>query len=552
MVNTRRGGADSVLTSNTSLKPMKRRKLEATAAAASTDKLLTTKAVITRNSSSPSKDAAFSMPSSELSELTPTSPSTGITPEGRSPVKPGPYQQEQPKPSTEQVMTAMKKLVTPGSSHNPIILIEDSPPSKLQVRMKQHADIEPHKFQNRHSKLYTYKAPRLALAPKPANGSTFTGHPGHDMYRMRTAKMAPPAWNQQVWQGLPFELQYPMSAQYLASHPSSNHLPPGPAMQYYSSPPLPYVQYTAPPTLSEDQLRNKALQYVREYLRASPRKRKMPDDPGETSDSEPGKIDLESAPHLRDPHTPRAPSSSSISRAKKNPVTILPDPHFKLPPLVEQASLLTCLLQAYPHSNDQKNLRKDIARLATVQNQHLADWLNFEVGQSRKLVSAHKPRVSESVAASPTKPVVPRLTNGERAEVGTKSKQDEEIRGLLSADAEMWQDGSGLGVADVYAETRAFSPAAGQEGKNEAREDSAVVTTSSPVCCTAKAATRSPDVPAGALESLKVNAMPSSTLVTPLTRRHVTSSPKVTRTVSSPAVRMSERKRTGPGRFRTE
>ncbi|KAF2624920.1 hypothetical protein BU25DRAFT_128690 [Macroventuria anomochaeta] len=550
MVATRRSGANAAPTSNAPSKPTKRRKFSDSATVDKLEKTVTAPPSISREPSLSTNITALLKSSSELSDLTLTSPSTGRTPGKGSPSKIVRSLHEQARPSAPQVMAALQKLVTPGSSHNPIVLVEDSPRSKAQARTKQHDKVEPHRFQDRHSKLYTYKPPRPALAPKPANGSTFTGHPNHDMYRMRTAKMAQPVWhlsrNQNVRQGLPglpFEMQYPMSAQYLASQQGAALPPTRPGIQYYAPPPPSYLRHKAPLLPTEEQLRRKAVKHVREYSRSSPRKRKMAVDPEETSESESDEVNHNFTISMRKTYPTQTPGGSA--KLKSSPITILPDPHFQLTPLIEHASLLTSLLRAYPHSADQKGLREDIAMLVSVQNQHLADWLNSEVGQSRKAVpNLHTPCVSRSTTTSLIKPLTHHLTDSELTEAEKKRKQDEEVRGLLSADAKLWQDGSGLGVADVYRGSRASTPAASQDEENEPQEESAIVATSPPVRCTAEAPAALPDIVATSSSPLartsigspvkslpKVVASAASPVARPGTQRLVTPSPKVARTV---------------------
>jgi hypothetical protein len=289
----------------------------------------------------------------------------------------------------------------------------------------------------------------------------------------------------------------------------------------------------------------------------------MPEHLDETSGSESEEIDLGTTLRPRNPHTPQVLNSST--KSEKSSITILPDPHFQLTPLIEHATLLTSLLRTYPQSKDQKGLRENIAMLASVQNQHLADWLSFEIGQSRKLAGPHKPRVSRSTAASPTEHIAPVLTEQQRAEADRKKEQDDKIRGLLSASGGLWQDGSGLGVADVYAETRVSTPAASQGNGDEPQEEGTVIAVSSPVHCAGKTVTSSPNVPAktgswALTTDMEMDLKPRSKVVMPAsssaarpkTQRLVTPSPRVARTVSSPAVRTSGRKRMASVRVRTE
>lgn len=506
-------------------------------------------------------------PSSELSELTLTSPSTGRASHNSQPTRLDQPKQVSAKPSTEQVMAALKKFTTPGSSHNPIVLLDNSSPPKVQQTLKDHNKVEPHMFQNRHSKLYTYKTPRPALEPRPTKRSTFTGHPSHDMYRMRTAKMAAPGWHmsgyQQTQPDLPFEMQFPIAARYLGPQVCTAYPPARPNLQYFPPPSPSYSAYAASMPLNEEQLRSKALQYMREYSRSSPRKRKIAEDPDETSESDATEVDLDTTlPLCLSRSTLMASGSAKL---RSGPVTIPPDPRFQLTPLIEQASLLTSLLRVYPRSTDQKGLREDIAMLASIQNQHLADWLNFEVSQSRKLASPHTPRVSRGQAISPTKPAISYLTAGELAAAEQKRRQDNEIRGLLSANAKVWQDGSGLSVADVFSDARASTPTEGQDDVIEPQDEGVVVSTLSPVRCTAGTPNTVPNIAITAsspppkpstrptLKLMpKVVATASSPVVAPRARRLATPSPKVASVATSPVVRTSGRKRMAPARFRTE
>ena len=531
------------------------------------------KPATSRNRSLSTSSTALSKPSSELGDLTLTSPSTGRIYEKGSPTKVGQSLSEQAKPSTTQVMAALSKFTTPGSSHNPIVLIEDSPQARVSRKNKEHSKAEPHRFQDRHRKLYTYNAPRLALVSKPANGSTFTGDPGHDMYRMRTAKMALPVWQmgepQHVRPDLPFEMQYPMSAQYLVSQQSAAHPLTRPAIQYFAPPPLTHPQHMVPHSLNEEQIRRRAVQYVREYSRSSSCKRKMVEDRDETSESESEEVHQDNTIPTRKSHLTQIPIGSI--RPKSSPVTVLPDPHFQLTPLIDQASLLTSLLRVYPQSADQKGLREDIAMLAPIQNQHLADWLNFEAGQSPKLGNPHTPHVSRSPASSPKKAFTHRLTNSELAEAEKKRKHDDEIRHLLSADAKHWQDGSGLGVADVYAETRPSTPPSVLDTQDDGEAKTAAVSASSPVRCTVNApvplSSQNGTLPAPTVKvhpAAEVNGERASnprsesatTTSSPPTRSgarsFMTPSPRVARTASSPAARTSGGKRMAAAGFRTE
>ncbi|KAF1927236.1 uncharacterized protein M421DRAFT_185476 [Didymella exigua CBS 183.55] len=448
MVTTRRSGVNAAPIPYALPRPSKRRKITVDEAER-TREPAKIQPSISWTSSRSMDSTAQNRPSSELSELTLTSPSNRRKAHCVLPATAYQPKQAPVKRSTEQILAALKKLTTPGSSHNPIVLLEESPPPKVQQTSKDPSKVEPHMFQDRHSKIYMYNTSRPALAPRPANGSTFTGHPGHDIYRMRTAKTATPGWltigSQQLRSDVPLQAQHPISARYVAPQPGTAYASARPIVPYTPA----HMNYPAPMPLNEEQLRSKALQYVREYSRSSSRKRKMAEDPDETSESDSTEVKTNTAPPRKSCFKPVA---SGRAKFQSRPVTILPDPHFQLSPLIQQASLLTSLLRVYPRSADQKGMREDIAMLASIQNQHLADWLNFEVGQSRKMASPHTPRVRSAAAVLPGRRAPRAVAADELVEAEKKRKRDDEVRRLLSAGAEVWQDGSGLSVADVFAD----------------------------------------------------------------------------------------------------
>lgn len=476
MVTTRRRGGNSASTSSILPKPKEWRNKMGIGTVEKPEESVTVKPSVLRNHSLSTNSGATSRFSSKFHGLPLTSSSTSKTLSNHSSAGTNSSVCEQVGPSTKQVAVALQKLVTPGGSHNPINLTEDSPPLKTRARVKQNGKIEPHRFQKRHRRLYTNKPPRPSLAPKPANGSTFTGHQSLDMYRMRTAKLAHPVWHpsetQTFQQKLPFEVQYPLSAQHLASHFGPVYLASISANTQHIPQPPAHPQRTALPPPTEQQLRCKVVQYVREYSSSSPRKRKMAEDPDETSESESDEHDHSTTRSFGKNGQRESPSSTVGSKCSA--FAILPDPYFELTAVTEQASLLTSLLRVYPRSADKHGLRDDIAMLASVQNQHLADWLNFENGQSDKQANLHAASVSRVTTGSLAKRLFQRLVDQEWAKEAEMKKQDDEVRSLLSADAELWQDGSGLGVADVYAETRSSTPFDSEENKNEERAGASI------------------------------------------------------------------------------
>jgi hypothetical protein len=177
-----------------------------------------------------------------------------------------------------------------------------------------------------------------------------------------------------------------------------------------------------PPAPSEDALRRKALQHIRDHSRPQLLKKPLSNDPDETSASEP------------EAESTFLPSSVALKRRK---MTVYQDPNDHMTPLIAQSQVLTSLLQKYPDSKDKKGVREDIAMLESVQNERLRTWMKHE-GKGRK-------RAEKQSEAGDGR-------SREKAAQGKESKADGdgEVRGLLSAGAGLWQDGSGVGVADVY------------------------------------------------------------------------------------------------------
>lgn len=426
----------------------------------------------------------LSRPSSEQGDPTLTSPSAGETSNYLPQAEPCP-------PLQDQVIIPAAQVV-PGTSRNPIDIVDDSPPRTPQAETKQQRMVEPHMLQNRHQQPHSYEHAWPLLAPKSVNGSTFTGQRIHEAHRMRTAKMTQPVWYPSrahgFQQGLPIDIMYPLSAKYVAFAQTAAFSQP--VIHYAPCPPSYLVQKPAstpnpPPT--EEQLRAEAVQYVRQYSRSSPRKRRATGDPDETSESEMQGI------KDSDALSSRSSNTKQIVKSAVEPTSaILPDPHFQLTPLVEHASLLTSLLRVYPESTEQTGLREDIALLASVQNQHLIDWLNFERGQSRKQGNTSTSRVSNITANSRARTLAAHVKEQGKAETETRRRHDDEIRCLLSANAKLWQDGSGLGVADVYGESRGSTPAASHH-MNYERKGPAAVSVSLPVRCTGEELGLSPE-----------------------------------------------------------
>ncbi|KAF1844293.1 uncharacterized protein K460DRAFT_419221 [Cucurbitaria berberidis CBS 394.84] len=389
-------------------------------------------------------------------------------------------------PTLRRLMPKPAKVT--GGELNPIIINDSSPLSKRAraARRKQQRQSEPHKFLDRgYRKLYSYRPSRPALAPKPANGSTFTGHKSHDIYRMMNAKMiaAPggsvnemPGYRSLGYYDVPFEVQYPMSAQFLTQHTGALNQRQDPSVQYYNHHTPKLNAYPLVPNQDEEMLRKKAVQYVREYSRPSARKRRLSDaDPDETSTSESEHPAEVVRPSVLSSTARPGPASLSWPLTseeglnnRKLAIHHDNDPNSDITQITEHTSLLTSLLQLYPHSTNQKGIREDIAMLVSVQNQRVKEWMKIESQNARK---RRKSNTDSTISVSHRKDgsVQSAMATGIRAqqqlEQEKRKGQDDEMRRVFSATANMWQDGSGQGVADVFANARSSSPTPRFDGK---------------------------------------------------------------------------------------
>jgi hypothetical protein len=208
---------------------------------------------------------------------------------------------EEIRPSTVQVKIALQKLVTPGSSHNPIVVDEDLPQSRGQQTIRADRNIPSGRYQSSRSKLNKSKSTQKALAIKPLNGNATQQN--RNIYHTHTTGDTSSSWStnfpQYVQYNGTFEEQYPMSAQYIAPQHNMAYLPLQPDARYWAPTPIIFSQHMAPPTPNEEQLRTKALHYVQEYSRPSCRKRKMTEAFDETSESKSGGINHDGSPSTR-------------------------------------------------------------------------------------------------------------------------------------------------------------------------------------------------------------------------------------------------------------
>jgi len=350
-----------------------------------------------------------------------------------------PKRKRAPPPLDRTVSSALRRLATKpsiskGSENNPIDLDEYSPVRRKPVRpttKRVKYGPEPHAFLGQHKELYALRPARPALASKTANGVRFTGDKGDDMYRMKKAKCtavgltspvqyqalppqpqqthaqlpppaaqhqaAPPSYSYDYGYDIPFETQYPLSAQYLAHPPFSD----ANTSSYTSYHNRMNVSLAGD---SEDMLRKKAIQFVREYSRPQ-RHKKVPS------------IEVDETSASASDSDTTVLAFSQQPRRTKTKMRVYQDPNDRIAPLIAHASLLTSLFERYVGSRDQVGLRVDISLLVGVQGQMVGAWMRAEEGANGVL--------------------------------DAEWRRDEEVRGLLSAEAGIWGDGS-WGVADVF------------------------------------------------------------------------------------------------------
>ncbi|KAI4663127.1 uncharacterized protein J4E88_010832 [Alternaria novae-zelandiae] len=406
-------------------------------------------------------------------DLSLTSPSTGESPVVLT-ITTAKERQGSTDPTDRTVSSALRRLAPKpfanmsGSSHNPIIVDGTSPPprraTRAPKRRQKHKKLsEPHQFiGNGYRELYSYGVSRPALAAMPANGSTFTGHQSHDIYRMMSAKItaAPEVSPNAAWGrhtlNVPFEVQYPLSAPVLAQHAPQHQ--PAYAQHYHVQ--VPSNTYVLPmvPSQNENSLRRRAVHHIQEYSRTSPQKRKFADaDLAETSDGEAKEHQRHARPKSSRPITQSNATPASrvrnVDQHRNHPPTVHrdPDANLLISHLIEHTSLITSLLQVYPHSTDKRGLQNDISMMVQIQNQYMSAWMESESLSSRKRMKSGGDG-GVSLASHPRPIITPA--------VDVQNEKDHTVRQALSADADMWQDGTGHSVADAFAVAPQSSPVA--------------------------------------------------------------------------------------------
>ncbi|KAL5408471.1 hypothetical protein PMIN03_006553 [Paraphaeosphaeria minitans] len=207
------------------------------------------------------------------------------------------------------------------------------------------------------------------------------------------------------------------------------------------------------PVLDEEHLRHRAVQFVLDHSRPRTRKRRLSDDPDETSGSEnedahgqskkKSKISplTERPTNLSQPSDETMVSTPSTGKSKDN----MFDRNLKLAELVEHTQLLTAMLMTYPRSQDQKSMREDIAMLATVNDQRLASWeaaeIEFDRDTRQRLTSAATPSPSMHGLSKATLDEGKKAAGQVGAEGGIKKRPEEdELRKYLSASSAVWDN----------------------------------------------------------------------------------------------------------------
>ncbi|EMD94859.1 hypothetical protein COCC4DRAFT_64233 [Bipolaris maydis ATCC 48331] len=255
-----------------------------------------------------------------------------------------------PNPPHQPLSSALRKL-TPkpfasmsGSCHDPIVVNEGSSPPRPTIcepkrKNRDEKTSESHRFiGNRRKDLYSHGARRSGLTNAPFNKSTRNNHQSHDIYRrMNTRTVSAPHSNLNAFPvhgpfDVPFLMQHALPTQTFAYQQIRPSFPVSYA-PYHQFPP-PMIPNLVITPQSEETLRRKVVEYVRDF--------------------------------------PKTSVQSNVN------------PHH----LIEHTLLLTSLLQIYPHSKNQQGLCEDIRTMLALQSHNMTAWLGSE--------SQNMPRQKES------------------------------------------------------------------------------------------------------------------------------------------------------------
>ncbi|KAJ4291742.1 hypothetical protein N0V90_009637 [Kalmusia sp. IMI 367209] len=219
--------------------------------------------------------------------------------------------------------------------------------------------------------------------------------------------------------------------------------------------------YPIYPVFNEEHLRQKAVQFVLDYTRPRPRKRRLSDDLDDTSNSEyedaaqDHKKKLRSCTSTSRPETPEElpyASTGSTPSTSTSEDDIF-DRNLRLSELVEHMQLLTGLLMTYPRSATQTDLRADIAMLSSVVEKRLENWISaeneFDLDTRKRilhsaLVSKPASTLPKEGAAKFKQPAIPgrrqrAYLSKKEVEERKKKEREDEVRKYLSADSSIWE-----------------------------------------------------------------------------------------------------------------
>lgn len=320
-------------------------------------------------------------------------------------------------------------------------------------------------FQDRHRSLYRCGTDRRALLPKPANGSIFTGHKSHDMYRMMNAKQAahgltparlPTSLTDEA--SIPqVGLQYPLSTHYLptAQVPPYQYWPTASAYASHQHHTPYLINANMPYDIQiEHSLRRRALQYVRQHSRPRSASNPVCVAPDETSGP---KTDTKnSQPSLR----PRRSNAKACSQDR-------------LQTLIAQTSLLTSLLQVYPASVDQDKLREDISTLASTHAEYMKAWIETSgtCSKGRKRMRSDTDSAIDMADIEPESPLkehargmVAHVNESMRVESERRKERGEELMKIMRSNAEIWGKHGGS-IVDAFGDKEQEETGEGEESE---------------------------------------------------------------------------------------
>ncbi|KAF2641837.1 hypothetical protein P280DRAFT_286226 [Massarina eburnea CBS 473.64] len=409
---------------------------------------------------------------------------------------------------TSQVKAPRWGFNTPTTSEAEVI-----PPSKLAAKttgsMNDPIDVDrlmpssPHQFLKRPvsyfapvSLQYCPPRPKLASKFKTPNGvvistSQIGAHEPHDIYKTLAKKdVTPPGFIQldtyaksQI--GRPSAPRpkpniYSQNIKTLHTQQYGNrHTPYQDAAirmpsNTLATHPYPYEPFTATyktpingyPVFTrhdEGEIRKRALQFVRDDSRPRPRKRRLSDDPDETSGSE--HEDQSGNPATKNPHTPKRKMTKSTVSTPSTGASEddLFDRNLNITELVEHAQLITAMLMLYPYSNDHRGLREELSMLMSVSNKRFDSWLVGEQdvdGDTERRRQLGTTRLSPTGLKNVAGPVGTQMDKGkskkmslymettnkahrEEKEAQEQRKREDDMRQCLSSQSSFWSTHGG-------------------------------------------------------------------------------------------------------------